>query len=415
MMERRVVITGLGPISPVGAGKKVFWQSLTEGKSGISKITHFDATDFSSQIAGEVSDFNPTDFVDAKRARRMDRFSQFAVGATSLALKDAGLTITEANAEKVGVIIGSGIGGLATLEEQHIVLLEKGPKKITPFLIPMMISNMAAGHVSIVFGAKGPNYCPVSACATSAHAIGEAFEIIKRGAAEICIAGGSEASITPLAMAGFCAARVLSTRNDEPARASRPFDAKRDGFVMGEGAGVVIIETLESAQARGAHIYAEIIGYGMTSDAYHITAPSPEGEGAARAMKAALDEGNLEPSEVDYINAHGTSTPYNDEFETMAIKTVFGEHAYDLAVSSTKSMTGHLLGAAGGIELIVCALAIDTGIIPPTINYENPDPQCDLDYVPNASVKKPVKVALSNSLGFGGQNASLVIRKYYES
>lgn len=415
MMERRVVITGLGPISPVGTGKKVFWQSLTEGKSGISKITHFDATDFSSQIAGEVSDFDPTDFVDAKRARRMDRFSQFAVGATSLALKDAGLTITEANAEKVGVIIGSGIGGLATLEEQHIVLLEKGPKKITPFLIPMMISNMAAGHVSIVFGAKGPNYCPVSACATSAHAIGEAFEIIKRGAAEICIAGGSEASITPLAMAGFCAARALSTRNDEPARASRPFDAKRDGFVMGEGAGVVIIETLESAQARGAHIYAEIIGYGMTSDAYHITAPSPEGEGAARAMKAALDEGNLEPSEVDYINAHGTSTPYNDEFETMAIKTVFGEHAYDLAVSSTKSMTGHLLGAAGGIELIVCALAIDTGIIPPTINYENPDPQCDLDYVPNASVKKPVKVALSNSLGFGGQNASLVIRKYYES
>lgn len=415
MMERRVVITGLGPISPVGAGKKVFWQSLTEGKSGISKITHFDATDFSSQIAGEVSDFDPTDFVDAKGARRMDRFSQFAVGATSLALKDAGLTITEANAEKVGVIIGSGIGGLATLEEQHIVLLEKGPKKITPFLIPMMISNMAAGHVSIVFGAKGPNYCPVSACATSAHAIGEAFEIIKRGAAEICIAGGSEASITPLAMAGFCAARALSTRNDEPARASRPFDAKRDGFVMGEGAGVIIIETLESAQARGAHIYAEIIGYGMTSDAYHITAPSPEGEGAARAMKAALDEGNLEPSEVDYINAHGTSTPYNDEFETMAIKTVFGEHAYDLAVSSTKSMTGHLLGAAGGIELIVCALAIDTGIIPPTINYENPDPQCDLDYVPNASVKKPVKVALSNSLGFGGQNASLVIRKYHES
>jgi len=395
----------------VGIGKEAFWESLINGKSGIARITFFDVDDFSTQIAGEVKDFDPSKSIEVKEARRMDRFSQFAVAATKLALEDAELTIDDSIAERVGVIVGSGVGGLGTLEAQHKVLLEKGPRRVSPFLVPMMICNLAAGHVSIAFGAKGPNACTVTACASASHAIGDAYELIKRGAADICIAGGSEAAITPLSLAGFCAARALSTRNDEPTRASRPFDAERDGFVLGEGAGIVILETLESAEARGAHIYAEVVGYGMTGDAYHITAPSPQGEGAARAMQAALDEAGLEPSEVDYINAHGTSTPYNDEFETMAIKTVFCKHAYNLMVSSTKSMTGHLLGAAGGIEMIACALAIERGIIPPTINYEHPDSQCDLNYVPNIAIKKPVKVAMSNSLGFGGQNASLIIRK----
>lgn len=411
-MNRRVVVTGLGTVSPVGIGKDDFWRALVAGESGIGKITAFDARDFASQIAGEVKDFDIADFIDNREARKMDRFSQLAIAASKLALEDSGLKIDSSNAERVGVIIGSGIGGLSTLEAQHEILLSKGPRRVSPFLVPMMICNMAAGQVSIVVGAKGPNSCTVTACASGSHAIGDAFELIKRGAADACVCGGSEACVTPIAVAGFSSMRALSTRNDEPQKASRPFDAKRDGFVIGEGAGIIILELLENALARGAHIYGEIVGYGMTGDAYHITAPSPEGEGAARAMEAALQEAQISPTEVDYINAHGTSTPYNDEFETMAIKKVFGKHAYRLAISSTKSETGHLLGAAGGIEMIACALALETSSIPPTINYEFPDPQCDLNYVPNIFLKKNVKTAMSNSLGFGGHNVSLVIKKF---
>lgn len=411
-MNQRVVVTGLGTVSPVGIGKDDFWRALIAGESGIDKITAFDARDFASQIAGEVRDFNTEDFLDGREARRMDRFSQFAIAASKLALEDSGLKIDSSDAERVGVIIGSGIGGLITLEAQHEVLLSKGPRRVSPFMVPMMICNMAAGHVSIALGAKGPNTCTVTACASGSNAIGDAFEIIRRGAADACICGGSEACVTPLSVAGFSSMRALSTRNDEPQKASRPFDAKRDGFVIGEGAGIIILEALEKALERGAHIYGEMLGYGMTGDAYHITAPSPEGEGAARAMEAALEEAQISPTEVDYINAHGTSTPYNDEFETMAIKKVFGDYAYQLAVSSTKSETGHLLGAAGGIEMIVCALAIETGNIPPTINHEFADPQCDLNYVPNVSVRKNVRVAMSNSLGFGGHNVSLLIKNF---
>jgi 3-oxoacyl-[acyl-carrier-protein] synthase II len=411
-MNQRVVVTGLGTVSPVGIGKDDFWRALIAGESGIDKITAFDARDFASQIAGEVRDFNTEDFLDGREARRMDRFSQFAIAASKLALEDSGLKIDSSNAERVGVIIGSGIGGLITLEAQHEVLLSKGPRRVSPFMVPMMICNMAAGHVSIALGAKGPSTCTVTACASGSNAIGDAFEIIRRGAADACICGGSEACVTPLSVAGFSSMRALSTRNDEPQKASRPFDAKRDGFVIGEGAGIIILEALEKALERGAHIYGELLGYGMTGDAYHITAPSPEGEGAARAMEAALEEAQISPTEVDYINAHGTSTPYNDEFETMAIKKVFGDYAYQLAVSSTKSETGHLLGAAGGIEMIVCALAIETGNIPPTINYEFADPRCDLNYVPNVSIRKNVRVAMSNSLGFGGHNVSLLIKNF---
>lgn len=411
-MNRRVVVTGLGTVSPVGIGKDDFWRALVAGESGIGKITAFDARDFASQIAGEVKDFDIADFIDNREARRMDRFSQLAIAASKLALEDSGLKIDSSNAERVGVIIGSGIGGLSTLEAQHEILLSKGPRRVSPFLVPMMICNMAAGQVSIAVGAKGPNSCTVTACASGGHAIGDAFELVRRGAADACVCGGSEACVTPIAVAGFSSMRALSTRNDEPQKASRPFDAKRDGFVIGEGAGIIILELLENALARGAHIYGEIVGYGMTGDAYHITAPSPEGEGAARAMEAALQEAQISPAEVDYINAHGTSTPYNDEFETMAIKKVFGEHAYRLAISSTKSETGHLLGAAGGIEMIACALVLETSSIPPTINYEFPDPQCDLNYVPNIFLKKNVKTAMSNSLGFGGHNVSLVIKKF---
>lgn len=411
-MNRRVVVTGLGTVSPVGIGRSDFWRALCSGESGIDRITAFDAREFASQIAGEARDFNIEDFLDGREARRMDRFSQFAIAASKLALEDSGLRIDSSNAERVGVIIGSGIGGLSTFEAQHEVLLSKGPRRVSPFTVPMMICNMAAGHVSIVLGAKGPNTCTVTACASGSHAIGDAFELVKRGGADACICGGAEACVTPLAVAGFSSMRALSTRNDEPRKASRPFDAKRDGFVIGEGSGIVILEALKKALERGAHIYGEMLGYGMTGDAYHITAPSPEGEGAARAIEAALQEAEISPEEVDYINAHGTSTPYNDEFETMAIKKVFGKHAYELAVSSTKSETGHLLGAAGGIEMIVCSLAIETGHIPPTINYEFPDPQCDLNYVPNVSIKRNVRVAMSNSLGFGGHNVSLVIKRF---
>lgn len=410
-MARRVVITGLGPVSPVGTGKEEYWKALCEGKSGISEITAFDPTDYTSRIAGEVQDFEISDYIEPKKARRMDRFTHFAIAASKLALEDAGLEITPAIADQTGVIIGSGIGGLSTMETQHKVLQEKGPRRVSPFLVPMMICDLAAGEVSILVGAKGPNICIVTACATSTHAIGEAFEIIKRGEADICIAGGSEAGITPLGVAGFCSVRALSTRNEEPQRASRPFDAERDGFVIGEGAGIVVLETLEGAISRGAHIYAEVIGFGMTGDAYHITAPDPSGCGAARSMQNALDQANISPADVDYINAHGTSTAYNDEYETKAIKDVFKEHAYKIPISSTKSMTGHLLGAAGGIELIACAMAIETGIVPPTINYENFDPECDLSYVPNNAIEKNVSVAVSNSFGFGGHNAALVIRE----
>lgn len=412
MMGRKVVVTGLGPVTAVGIGKDKYWQSLLAGKSGVSEIDAFDPGAFTCRIGAQIRDFEPIDFVSLKETKRMDRFCHFAIAGSRLAMDDSGLEVSAGNAERVGVIIGSGIGGLLTLEDQHKVLLEKGPGRVSPFLVPMMISNMAAGYVSIALGAKGPNYCTVTACASSAHAIGDAFEIIKRGAADACVAGGCEAPITPLSYAGFCASRSLSTRNDEPQRASRPFDADRDGFVMGEGAGIIVLEEAESAVRRGAKIYAEIVGFGATGDAYHITAPSPDGDGAARAMQAAIDEGGIAPEEVDYINAHGTSTKYNDEFETMGIKTVFGSHAYEIAISSTKSMTGHLLGAAGGIEVIATAMVLSEGRIPPTINLENPDPLCDLDYVPNKAIERRCRAALSNSLGFGGHNATLALKNF---
>ncbi|WP_028987687.1 beta-ketoacyl-ACP synthase II [Thermicanus aegyptius] len=413
-MRRRVVITGMGVISPIGNTVETFWQNLINGVSGIGEITAFDTSEYTTHIAGEVKDFRPEEYMDKKEAKRMDRFAQFAVAATKMALEQAKLDIPSHHPERVGVYIGSGIGGLSTFEENYRILLEKGPKRVSPFLIPMMIANMASGMVSILFGAKGPNSSPISACATGTHAIGDATEIIRRGKAEVMIAGGSEATIRPLAFAGFGNMKALSTRNDEPTKASRPFDRDRDGFVMAEGAGIVILEELEHAKRRGAPIIAEVAGYGMSGDAYHLTAPDPEGEGAARAMREAILDAGVKPEEIDYINAHGTSTDYNDKFETMAIKRVFGDHAYRLAVSSTKSMTGHMLGAAGGVEAIATALAIQNGIIPPTINYENPDPDCDLDYVPNKARKAKVEIALSNSLGFGGHNASILLRKFHE-
>jgi len=411
-MKKRVVVTGMGVISPIGNDIASFWNGLLEGKSGVDYITQFDTSDYSVKIAAEVKNFNPEDFIEKKEIRRLDRFTQFAIAASQMALADSKLSINDENAERVGVYIGSGIGGLKTIEEQHNVLLEKGPKRISPFFIPMLISNMASGQVSILTGAKGPNSAPVSACATGTHAIGDAYLMIERGDADVMITGGTEATITPLAVGGFASMRALSTRNEEPTRASRPFERDRDGFVMGEGCGVLILESLDHALERGAQIYAEVIGYGATGDAHHLTAPAPEGEGAARAMKIAIKRANIQPEEVDYINAHGTSTDLNDKFETMAIKGAFGEHAYKLLVSSTKSVTGHLLGAAGAVEGIVIALALKNGIIPPTINYENADPDCDLDYVPNKARKQNIKVALSNSLGFGGHNATIVMKKY---
>lgn len=405
------MITGVGPVSPNGIGKEDFWVALISGRSGIDRIKAFDVSDYPSQIGGEVEGFDPLAYLQPKDAKRMDRFSQFGVAATKLALDDAGLKITPEIEDRVGVIVGSGIGGLKTLEDQHKIFLERGPSRVTPFLIPMMICNMAAGNVAMLFKAKGPNTCVVTACATASHAIGDAYELIRRGKADACIAGGAEAGLTPFGLAGFCALKALSTKNDEPQKASRPFDAKRDGFVMSEGAGIVILEELGFAKKRGARIYCELAGYGASADAYHQTAPDPEGKGAARSMQMALDEAGIPPEEVDYMNAHGTSTPYNDEFETMAIKQVFGDHAFKLKISSTKSMTGHLLGAAGGLELIVCSLVIENGLIPPTINQEHPDPLCDLDYVPNKAVAQEVKVAMSNSLGFGGHNATLLVKK----
>jgi 3-oxoacyl-[acyl-carrier-protein] synthase II len=413
-LRRRVVVTGMGVISPVGNDVQTFWNALIEGKSGIRVIDRFDVSEYPTKIAGMVEGFNPEDFIDKKEAKRMDRFAQFAVACALMAKNDAGLEITPENAERIGVYIGSGIGGLHTLMEQHQILLEKGPRRVSPFLIPMMISDMASGQVSIILGAKGPNSSPISACATGTNAIGDAYKIIERGHADVMFTGGSEATIHPIALAGFSAARALSQRNDEPEKASRPFDRDRDGFVMGEGAGVLVLEALEHALARGAKIYAEIIGYGMSGDAYHITQPAPEGEGAARAMREALRDAGIEPSEVDYINAHGTSTDFNDKFETSAIKKAFGDAAYKVAISSTKSMTGHLLGAAGAIEAVASILTIKNDIIPPTINYENPDPDCDLDYVPNVARRTKVEVAMSNSLGFGGHNASIIFKEYHE-
>ncbi len=388
-----------------------FWSALLQGRSGIGAITKFDTAGYPTRIAGEVRNFDPLNFVDKKDARRLDPYLQYAVAASALAVQDAALDTGKVEASRFGVLIGSGIGGITTLLESHRNLLEKGPDRVSPFFIPMLIVNMASGLVSMRFGAKGPNSSVVTACATGNHAIGDSYEIIQRGDADVMIAGGSEAIIIPLTIAGFCSMKAMSTRNDEPTKAMRPFDATRDGFVCGEGAGIVVLETLEHAQARDARIYAEIVGYGMTGDAHHMTAPDPEGDGAARAMAAAVRDAGLDVGAVGYINAHGTSTQYNDKFETIAIKRVFGEHARRLAVSSTKSMTGHLLGAAGGVEAIATVLALHHGILPPTINYETPDPDCDLDYVPGEKRKVDVKYAMSNSLGFGGHNSAIIIGK----
>jgi 3-oxoacyl-[acyl-carrier-protein] synthase II len=412
-MKRRVVITGMGVVSPVGNDVDTFWNSLITGKSGIRKIDRFDTTGFATQIAGTVNDFNPEDFIDKKEARRMDRFVQYAVAAAKEALQQSKLNIVDEIAERVGVYVGSGIGGLETLCEQYDILQQKGPRRVSPFFIPMMIGDMASGQISIYFGAKGPNSSPISACATGTNAIGDAFKIIERGAADVMITGGSEAAVVPLAIAGFNAAKALCTSfNDEPTKASRPFDKNRDGFVLSEGAGILVLEELEHAKARGANILAEIVGYGMSGDAYHITAPAPEGEGAARAMKAAIQDAGIEPSAIGYINAHGTSTELNDYYETLAVKNAFGEHAYNLKISSTKSMTGHLLGAAGAIEAVACVQALREGILPPTINLEEPGEGCDLDYVPNVAQKVDVEYVMSNSLGFGGHNASIILKKY---
>lgn len=412
MEQRRVVVTGMGCITPLALDVEEYWTALRNGVSGVGRITHFDTTEYTTSIAAEVKDFDPEQYMDRKDARRMDRFVQFSVAASKLAIQDSGLEITDANASRVGVLIGSGIGGTSTWEEQHKTLIEKGPRRVSPFFVPMLISDMASGMVSILFGAKGPNLAVVTACATATHAIGMAARIIQRGEADVMIAGGSEAAITPMAVAGFCAARALSTRNDDPEGASRPFDLNRDGFVMGEGAGTMIVEALDHALARGAKIWGEIIGFGMSGDAYHITAPAPGGEGAVSSMSSALSDAGIRPEDVDYINAHGTSTAENDRTETSAVKTVFGDHAYKIPVSSTKSMTGHLLGAAGAVEGIACLCAIRDGIIPPTINYETPDPECDLDYVPNTAREADVRIAMSNSFGFGGHNATLLFAKY---
>lgn len=411
-MKKRVVITGLGIISPIGIGKSEFWDSLLNGKSGISKISRFDTEGYSTSIAGEVKDFEPEKYIDKKEAKKMDRFTQFAVAASKLAIEDSDIDMDKINKERFGVIIGSGIGGLETFEEQHNKLIEKGPKRVSPFFIPMMIGNMAAGQISIMLGAKGVNETIVTACASSTNAIGDAFKVIQRGDNDIVVTGGTEASITPMALAGFSAMKALSTNNLEPTKASRPFDKDRDGFVMGEGAGILILEELQHALNREAKIYGEVIGYGSTSDAYHITTPSEGGEGAARAMKMALDDGGISPEDVDYINAHGTSTFYNDALETAAIKKVFKEHAYNLKISSTKSMTGHLLGAAGGVEACACSLAIVNGYLPPTINYKTFDEECDLNYIPNKGVFEEIDIAVSNSFGFGGHNASIIIKRF---
>jgi len=412
MDKRRVVVTGLGLITPLGIGVGKSWEGLIQGRSGIRRITHFDATSFPTQIAGEVHGFNPEEYIEIKEIKKMDRFIHFGIAAAAMAMEDSGLKIDENNAPRVGVYVGAGMGGLPAIEHYHKVLLEKGPRKITPFFIPMLIINLAAGQISIRFGAKGPNSAPATACATGSHAIGDAFKVIQRGDADAMIAGGTESVITAMGIGGFNAMKALSTRNNEPEKASRPFDRDRDGFVMGEGAGIVILEELRHAQQRGAQIYAELIGYGLTGDAYHITSPAPGGEGAARCMEMAIRDAGISPSEVGYINAHGTSTKHGDELETLAIKNVFGDHAYELSVSSTKSMTGHLLGAAGGVEAVISVLSIHHKLMPPTINLDNPDEGCDLDYVAHKARPAAVGCALSNSFGFGGTNACLLFKKF---
>ena len=412
-MNKRVVITGVGQVTSLGNDIEEFWSNIKNGKSGVSKITNFDPSDFSSKIASEVNDFDSSDYINKKDAKRMGRFTEFAVVSAKKALNNANLEITEELSELSGVIIGSGIGGIEVMEEQIERLVNRGPRRVSPFFIPMMISNMAAGQVAIHIGAKGPNSNAVTACASGTTAIGEAFEIVKRGDAEVMVAGGTEGAVAPSAVAGFSSMKALSTRNDEPKKASRPFDKNRDGFVIGEGCGMVVMESLESARKRGAEIIAELKGYGMSADAYHMTQPAPDGEGAKRAMKMAIEKSGVEIEDLKYINAHGTSTPLNDKFESKAIIDLFGDHSEDLMVSSTKSMTGHLLGAAGGIETVITALALKDNVIPPTINYEEPDPECNLDYVPNqAKEVNDLKAAMTNSFGFGGQNACLVLEKF---
>ncbi|MGG6292798.1 beta-ketoacyl-ACP synthase II [Leptolyngbya sp. AN02str] len=409
---KRVVVTGLGAITPIGNTLADYWDGLLAGRNGIGPITLFDASRHGCQIAGEVKGFDPQDYMDRKDAKRMDRFAQFGVAASKQALADAGFVINDLNAEQVGIVIGTGIGGLKVMEEQQEVYLNRGPDRCSPFMVPMMIANMAAGLTAIHTGAKGPNNCTVTACAAGSNAIGDAFRLVQRGYAQAMICGGTEAAVTPLSFAGFVACRAMSSRNNDPLHASRPFDRDRDGFVMGEGAGILILEELEHALSRGAKIYAEIVGYGMTCDAYHMTSPVPGGEGAARAIQLAMKDAGIRPEEVSYINAHGTSTPANDPTETAAIKTALGGHAYKTAISSTKSMTGHLLGGSGGIEAVATAMAVANDAVPPTINLQNPDEGCDLDYVPNQSRKQSVEVALSNSFGFGGHNVTLAFRKY---
>ena len=414
-LSNRVVVTGIGMVSPVGLDVPTTWQALISGKSGVDYITHFDPESFQTKIAAEVKFFDPGLYLEHKEYRRLDRFVQFAVAASMQAVEHANLAIGTANAVEIGVVIGVGVGGLSTLESQHRVLIDRGPDRVNPFLIPMMLADMAAGQVAIFLGAKGPNFCVTSSCASSSDAIGQAFDIIRRGAAQAMIAGGTEATITPLGIAGFNAARALSTKNQEPLKASRPFDAKRDGFVMGEGAATLIMESLPFAMKRGAPILAEVVGYGATDDAYHVTQPAEGGEGGVRAMRIALEEAGLEPGEIDYVNAHGTSTLINDRSETIAIKGVFGGEAYRVPISSTKSMIGHLLGAAGAIEAAICVLAIQNGVIPPTINLDNPDPDCDLDYVSHVARKVEVNTTLSNVFGFGGHNSTLIFRRYVEN
>ncbi len=413
ILANRVVITGLGAVTPIGIGKDKFWESLLAGKSGIGKITQFDATEFKAQIAGQINDFVPSDFIDKKEAKRMDRYTQFAVTATRLAFEDAGMDLSKEDKERIGVFIGTGIGGIETMHQQYTVIWEKGPNRVSPFCVPMMIANMATGQASITFGLKGPSSCPITACATGTNAIGDAMRIIQRGEADVMVAGGAEACISPLPVAGFASMKALCTdMNDNPQKASRPFDKNRSGFVMGEGSGIVILESLEHAMKRGAEIYAELAGYAATSDAYHITSPDPEAVQPARCLSMAVKDAGLKPEDIDYINAHGTSTQLNEKTETLAIKKAFGDHAYKLSISSIKSMIGHLLGAAGGIECIATALTVKNDIMPATINLDTPDEELDLDYVPNTARKKIVRAAISDSLGFGGHNASVLLKKF---
>ena len=411
-MNKRVVVTGAGAVTPIGIGRETYWKALREGVCGIKPIRSFDASEYTTQVAAEIEDFVPENYIPKKEAKRMDRFTQFAVAAAKLAVEDGGLDLEAVDADRFGCVVGSGIGGLLTMEEEHAKMLAKGPGRVSPFLIPMMIGNMAAGAVSMALNAKGPNYCVVTACASGTNAVGEGFRLIQRGDADLVLAGGTEASITPFGIAGFCSMKAMSTRNDDPTTASRPFDVDRDGFVMGEGSGILLLESLDHALARGANILGEVVGFGMSADAYHITSPAPGGEGAARSMKSALADAGIEPSAIAYINAHGTSTPYNDKFESMAIKSVFGEHAKNLCVSSTKSMTGHLLGASGAIEAVACLLAVNEDYMHGTYGIQNIDPEIGLEVLANQGRTAEVEYALSNSLGFGGHNATLILKKY---